>query len=723
MKQNIITALYKTFTVCMALCVLTTALPISGLASDLPSDEVGAQLSNSELVSSLNSRSGSSVYTILEIVPTKYSGSIGYYIPGQEPWMDGLEVLTTAQLRKDYMDAINELDDLAAAGVLGPLSPSAATEYSELLPWDDAVSPQHFEIDLKDAYGAARQETVAVNGTFTLDTGAGNFVRYIPGMPIYSAALEESADADTQPEGETPKVESPAGEIEGDLPKNPPQTSTPSGGITPDTATSPGGITADTISYGGVMSAVQSMSAEPTPEPAPEPTPEPTPEPAPEPTPEPAPEPTPEPETDGDLPASSNILANGSIMGPQQSPSLRWEPVTLILTGDYLYVGDGNGDYVFTPDAAAPQSTVIYGSVYALLPYINNNWFRSDVLGDSSDDFIEKFPIEVISRTPSEVTATDVATANVVVLSAGYSMNTADHLIADYSAANDITSSIANSIYNRVNSFASMPILMDMRLLQGNDSVNLKSVISRVTSRFGTAGSSNGFANKNVFAYNQNYVTADYDSLLNDTIYDLPSPMTMAEATEDAIRYVNSSATIITEIKFGNYGQPEKNYIYLPTHPTTDGSNDLILGADDVVFWVNNTYPIGYMRVDFYYQNPSGDYIYDYDEVTRKGVIKPNDGTASADQRYSYISQEDLDIPMLDGEPKTPFDPAPGEGVEVRQDYTFTMPSQVIDRFADQDLFEVRLVMQVTEHLAGGATIGTTNDNIDVRKLPLLELG
>ncbi len=573
----------KTVIYGMALCLIATCLPVGAMAEELPSGAMAM------LASGI---SDADPFTILEVVPVEGSGSVGYYIPGQEPWMAEGATKATPEERKAYFDGITTLDDLAGAGLLGPFSATSYTDYSEMKPGEEGIPDDATEINLTDSSGGVRYEVASAAGIFTIATGAGSFAPYVAGQPA------------------------------------------PTSGV-----------------------------------------------------------------------------------GPQPIPDFGVSPISLIPpTGDYWYVGSGNGDYTFTPDPTAGESSVIYSSVFSLLPYENENWFRRYVVGDGSNSFAKSFPIQVNSIVADEVTQADVNSADLVILSSGYDPTdpTTPHVLG-YTASVDLPIDVANTIYDKATMFDPMPVLMDMRVL-GSGADNIKSVMTRLMNILGISDTTKGFLAKNVLGYNENYITADYNNPLDNSLYSSSAQgISMAMATRYAMEYATAQTVRPPEVTFGSYGGDEVSYLYLPNHPSADGGSDtLLVDEQDIVFWFENKNAVeGRVTLEFYYQNPNGDYEYEYDPIKRTGIIKAADSDTDTDDKYAKMELSELGItPDIAG------------GLSQHTDYSFGVPSQIINRLKNSDVHEVKIIFAGNFYYTGvSEPQREVYDPLSLRKLTLLELG
>ena len=119
-------------------------------------------------------KQSSDSFNILEVVPAAGSGSIGWYISGQEPgvnWVqDKLASIQGTAARKTAADSY--LASLETAGLLGPSGKplTKTSDYKEYTPWADRSGAS----DSKPLNLSA-EETYPVVGTFSETSGNGEY--------------------------------------------------------------------------------------------------------------------------------------------------------------------------------------------------------------------------------------------------------------------------------------------------------------------------------------------------------------------------------------------------------------------------------------------------------------------------------------------------------------------------------------------------------------------
>ncbi|MEG1316670.1 MAG: hypothetical protein RSC86_04760, partial [Oscillospiraceae bacterium] len=113
------------------------------------------------------------IFKILEIAPNADEGSLGYYIPGQEPSTRQMAKAGAKdkEARKSY--AANLLDNLKRASLMGDDKTTPLTsngKYKEYFPWDTNLPAGNVMLLLD------HNETTDVKGTFSpAEAGAGAF--------------------------------------------------------------------------------------------------------------------------------------------------------------------------------------------------------------------------------------------------------------------------------------------------------------------------------------------------------------------------------------------------------------------------------------------------------------------------------------------------------------------------------------------------------------------
>lgn len=156
----------------------------------------------------------------------------------------------------------------------------------------------------------------------------------------------------------------------------------------------------------------------------------------------------------------------------------------------YTYVGDGQGSYKLTPDSSAAAVTIKTNKVYHNVCYTNNNWFKKYVF-DCSDAELQNFTVTVTSRTPDQVTASDLTAASLISLSYGMALSEdgKNSLTGNSTFSTDLSDSVlenAETAIIRDDSEKITPLILDSRL-QTSDRTNIKALANY--SNFGVSNS------------------------------------------------------------------------------------------------------------------------------------------------------------------------------------------------------------------------------------------
>ena len=151
----------------------------------------------------------------------------------------------------------------------------------------------------------------------------------------------------------------------------------------------------------------------------------------------------------------------------------------------YTYAGAGAGHYSFAPSPDGPDSAVIrYDTIWFSLGCRNSDWFVKyvfDQVDTTSGDLTDagsRMAVKVKSETPGEVTAPDVQSAQLIVLSAGFDRSTGGNLAASYGAGNDIDGKGSGNVYDAIADAdtAKAPIAVDSALVSGAAGTNIASL-------------------------------------------------------------------------------------------------------------------------------------------------------------------------------------------------------------------------------------------------------
>jgi hypothetical protein len=444
---------------------------------------------------------------ILELVPQTGTGSIGYYIAGQEPtanWRSEVSKLgavtdaegnvtkTGTQARTEYVGAM--VNSLRARGLLNtdasdsgnyPLSYTAA--YAELYPWSGSVPEGYVQLQLKDASDNTRYEAASVKGRFTYSAGAGTFSA-VNGSAIFRPEKNGSYDQNVdyflygQPEsGDTAtyyyydpvfgeKINIPAdrsAEIEQYAGKALYQEAT---------GTNTDGTTYTYKKYVGTVGLDYRMLTD----------------------------------TDYYTSTSSGNGVSGACDAehPYRAIANAAQPFKPVTTGgyfdvpvdSYMYVGTG-GDYVFSPDSASSEKTLLYSYIYVTGGYTNNNWFLKYVF-DMTDEDIKntQLTVKVYSIVPSASNESTILslldTVDMTSVSAGFNIGTGGPA-ADYSA--DITANELSAIES-ARKDKNRAVLIDSRL-SGSAMPNVKKLSGDLMLNTSEDAASYGFVSGSLYYY------------------------------------------------------------------------------------------------------------------------------------------------------------------------------------------------------------------------------
>lgn len=120
----------------------------------------------------------------------------------------------------------------------------------------------------------------------------------------------------------------------------------------------------------------------------------------------------------------------------------------------FVYVGENQGNFSYNSDVAGTTTTIKYSTVYVNPGFTNNNWFRRFVLGDDTTSFEESFKIEVIEILASDLTMDIIDNeADLVVFSSGFSLDFTDvrqTLSSEYGTSNDISEDVLTELVLRI---------------------------------------------------------------------------------------------------------------------------------------------------------------------------------------------------------------------------------------------------------------------------------
>ncbi|WP_283675010.1 DUF5057 domain-containing protein [Butyricicoccus sp. Marseille-Q5471] len=455
---------------------LTALLLVAALCASLmiESNLAGAasyeSLEHIETIKNEKASSGTP-FTIVELTPQAGTGSIGYYVKGQEPTANWQTVLASTEgstARKAYADKLfTSLRDagLLSSGTDTPLKSSVS--YTETLPW--VTRPAGAQtIALLDQDGQPRTENAAepITGTFSYQgANQGSFNQnstptLLPGATgDYQQSIQHFVytAADTSTDGSYYYYQPVFAQLDlSDLEAN---EASYMGKAMYETITvtepmTPGSVDTQTIpayEYKGTLGDTGfSLDADTAYYYV----------------------------TDTAAPSAVRDAAH-----PYRAVSSGFEPVangfgyfTMTISG-YVYVGDGKGSYAYSA-SGNEKFPVAYSQIYVTGGYSNNNWFLNYVLDESDTN---RFSIQVISVTPQDllagkVTVDQLATADLLVLSAGFDPTSPmTSLVNSYTGGNDLTTAVCTRLQTAVQRDG-LPVLLDQRL-QNATQTNLQALV------------------------------------------------------------------------------------------------------------------------------------------------------------------------------------------------------------------------------------------------------
>ncbi|MEG2008400.1 MAG: hypothetical protein RR055_06210, partial [Oscillospiraceae bacterium] len=372
----------------------------------------------------LSSVSGAGSYDILEIVPEEGSGTIGYYVAGQEPSIGyALAGLTAPGARSEYANKIQGY--LRSLGILGSDTVTPLTSlpsggfYNERTPWDmtpaDYADMTALQLSAPETRTANGSFAAAVGGDYDkvmkIATGGGDHVQVIDRFEYSTAGVEGryyyspafvKLDGFALPSTPTAIYANTANDCVDDLgaPKPDEKDIAPSaaGYYYVGTSGSPDlaldkAVTYYTVSATGAPSAAWDASH-------------------------------PYAAISDDFAAVATGTGYFSLM-------------------HYKYVGAGMGHYSFT-QGGSESVTIEYNRIWFKLGYTNNNWFRTHVF---DWDVGEKAPnIRVKTLAASAVSVQDVRDAELIFLSGGINLADGKSLANKYTGVVDISTEVSTAI-------------------------------------------------------------------------------------------------------------------------------------------------------------------------------------------------------------------------------------------------------------------------------------
>ncbi len=273
----------------------------------------------------------------------------------------------------------------------------------------------------------------------------------------------------------------------------------------------------------------------------------------------------------------------------------------------YQYVGEGLGNYEIATHVSGETNTVVYESVFVDPGFVNNNWFRSDTFDDESAEFIQNFPIEVNSVLPTEVTQEMVENADLIMITAGYDVATERKLTWNYYGENDITETqlewieVAVSGTNPESGGIATPLFLDGTLkLAGTASIG--DFVGKKME--GLSLSTDGVKQSTLVLGDKNILTSAYRDELRDDYEAVGNPFyeVYEEIIDDNfLREVSGAVKLPTEVSIANSLRHIINYPYrrpdaektainvLQLQPIQEGTTKVSadeITADDVLEWL-----------------------------------------------------------------------------------------------------------------------------------------
>lgn len=123
--------------------------------------------------------------------------------------------------------------------------------------------------------------------------------------------------------------------------------------------------------------------------------------------------------------APSDYMGSGSgvyaaVPTTPEQPGFR--PAGYFKFGNYRYEGEGLGEYSLSPRTGAPDVDIFTDTIFYKLSFTNNDWFAKYVFDCSSDNTAfesVKGALRVVSKTPSELSWSDVSASRMIVFTTG----------------------------------------------------------------------------------------------------------------------------------------------------------------------------------------------------------------------------------------------------------------------------------------------------------------
>ncbi|MCI1965677.1 MAG: DUF5057 domain-containing protein [Oscillospiraceae bacterium] len=486
-------------TICIMLAVSVglTAFPGGAFAlTSLPHIE--------EIVSS--DSTGTQKFQILEIVPEEGSGSIGYYVNGQEPLKNLGYLLNGLKSEEERSSAVSRLfDQLKAKKILSsdqstPMTLDGAV-YTEKKPWQLTAEEWQSMTELS----LPAPETATVSGTFTgsdsgdydkvmkldADNSTSNQVQKIDffqfyeteetapktGKYYYSPVFYPITNGQALPDGTAIYTNSETGSID------------ENGNVIPATGADPTDGNYQYVGSWGEDGFILNVD---------------------------------EGVVYYTAGASGHPVASWDLFHPYAAVSADFTQVPagegyFSLVG-YRFAGKGLGHYTLniTPEGT-DTVTVTYDTVWYSLGCRNHDWFLKyvfDQIGSDGNltDAGKNVGIAVQSKIPSEVTDADVRKADLIILSAGLDLSGA---ASRYQAGNDIDALGSGGVYDAIAAAdqEKVPVLIDGSILTSGAGTNIASLATKL--KDGNAATD--FVSENIYCFSGNLATADFNQKFSDT--------------------------------------------------------------------------------------------------------------------------------------------------------------------------------------------------------------
>lgn len=420
-----------------------------------------------EIVSSV---SAGDVFNILEIIPKAGSGSIGYYINGQEPISNLGYLLSGETSENARRNAVNALfTNLEGRGIIGSTSGTPLTysgpEYAEKKPWQMSAG----DYSVMKSLVLSAEETASVNGSFSQASG-GDYDKVMQYTKNVSGAANDhvqiidhfvyATGGETGVYYYSPEFSEFSYDAE-----SPPSFSD---------GTAVYAMDDDShylfVGYWGSDSLALDISLKYY------------------------------------VVANPGVPTDSYSAGCYAAVSSDFRAVEMGETGYfslvcYVYAGDGLGHYDFTSGGSAAV-TVKYNTVYYSLGYVNNNWLLKyvfDQLDSATGELTASgstMGISLKSALPGDITANDIKSADLIILSAGFNAAGGND-VSYYGSGNDIDARYTGGVYDAVITANGTykPIIADMALVSSS-APNLSAL-----ALFCTSGKNADFVNENIYCF------------------------------------------------------------------------------------------------------------------------------------------------------------------------------------------------------------------------------